>query len=137
MEHNLSSLGWALDPDEGFVGHVGGFWWREVAGQPQFAFIVRNFHANRNGVVHGGMLMTFADRALGQTARAVSGAVRGATVNLNSQFLAPARMGHLVIVAPKITAVTARMVFATGTAFVDDVPVISVQGVYRMSYTKP
>jgi acyl-coenzyme A thioesterase PaaI-like protein len=83
------------------------------------------------------MLMTFADRALGQTARAVSGAVRGATVNLNSQFLAPARMGHLVIVAPKITAVTARMVFATGTAFVDDVPVISVQGVYRMSYTKP
>jgi acyl-coenzyme A thioesterase PaaI-like protein len=133
MDHDLTSAGWTMDPDDGFVGHVGGIWRREIDGQAQYAFIARQFHANRNGVVHGGMLMTFMDRVLGQTARRTAGAVRGATVNLNSQFLAPAKIDDLVILIPKITSVTSRMVFATGTACVRDVPVVSCQGVYRIS----
>lgn len=135
MEHNLETAGWKLDPDDGFVGHVGGFWRRVVDGQTQFAFIARDIHANRNGVVHGGMLMTFVDRALGQTARHTAGAIRGATISLTHQFLAPVRIGDLVEMTPQVTRKTARMVFLTGTASVGDAPVVSAQGVWRVTHS--
>ncbi|WP_114966112.1 PaaI family thioesterase [Alkalilacustris brevis] len=135
MEQELEKAGWRLEADDGFVGHVGGLWRREVSGQTQIAFVARALHANRNRVVHGGMLMTFMDRALGQTARLATGAVRGATVSLTHQFLAPVRIGDLVEVTPQITKATSRMVFMTGTAFVGDVPVVSAQGVWRVSHS--
>jgi len=137
MEHDLENAGWALDPDDGFVGHNGGIWRREVDGQPRLAFIARKIHANRNGVVHGGMLMTFTDRAMGMTARLTTGAVRGATVSLTHQFLAPVRIGDLVEIAPQVTKATTRLVFMSGTASVGDVPVISAQGVWRISFSTP
>ncbi|MFT6944783.1 MAG: acyl-coenzyme A thioesterase PaaI-like protein [Glaciecola sp.] len=135
MENELIADGWILDPDDGFVGHVGGLWRRVTIGEMQFAFFAKDFHANRNGVVHGGMTMTFVDRALGQTARTVSGAVRGATISLTHQFLAPVRIDDLVIMTPLVTTTTSRMVFLTGTAFVGDTPVVSAQGVWRVTHT--
>lgn len=136
MEHDLLDAGWTLTPDEGFIGHVGGVWHRIVDGRSQFAFIARSIHANRNGAVHGGMLMSFADRALGQTARVSAGAVRGATVSLNHQFLAPVKIGDLVEMTPDVTKITSRMVFMSAIASVADTPVLSAQGVWRISRSK-
>jgi len=135
METDLEAAGWHLDPDDGFVGHVGGLWRREKDGQSQFAFIARAIHANRNGVVHGGMLMTFVDRAMGHTARTSTAAVRGATISLTHQFLAPVRIGDLVQMTPLVTQSTSRMVFLTGTACVGAAPVVSAQGVWRVTHT--
>lgn len=136
MEHDLANAGWILDPDDGFIGHVGGLWRRVFDGQTQFAFIALPIHANRNGVVHGGMLMTFVDRALGQTARMSAGAVRGATISLNQQFLAPVKIGDLVEITPDVTKMTSRMVFMSGIAAVTGTPVVSAQGVWRVSHSK-
>jgi acyl-coenzyme A thioesterase PaaI-like protein len=135
MENILRNDGWLLDPDDGFVGHVGGLWHRITHGETQFAFVAKDIHANRNGVVHGGMTMTFVDRAMGQTARTESGAVRGATISLTHQFLAPVRIGNLVLMKPEVTKMTSRTVFLTGTAFVGDTPVVSAQGVWRVTHT--
>lgn len=135
MENRLENDGWVLDPDDGFVGHVGGLWRRITNGDAQFAFIAKDFHSNRNGVVHGGMTMTFIDRAMGQTARTVTGADRGATISLTHQFLAPVRIGDLVTMTPLVTKTTSRMVFLTGTACVGDAPVVSATGVWRVSHT--
>jgi len=134
MEHELVSLGWRLETDVGFVGHVGGFWHRDIDGQMQIAFIAQPYHANRNGVAHGGMLMTFTDRALGQVARLKTKATRGATISLTQHFLAPVRVGEFVEIRPDITKVTTHMVFISGTAYVNGDPVISAQGVFRVSY---
>lgn len=136
MEHVLYEAGWTLDPDDGFIGHVGGLWRRIVDDRSEFAFVARPLHANRNGVVHGGMLMTFIDRALGQTARLSSGAVRGATISLNHQFLAPVKIGEIVRITPDVTKITSRMVFLTGVASVADIPVVSAQGVWRVSHSE-
>lgn len=125
-----------MNPDDGFVGHVGGLWQRTFDGQAQFAFITQNIHANRNGVVHGGMLMTFIDRAFGQTARQTTGAIRGATINLNHQFLAPVLIGDLVEMTPQVIKTTSRLAFLAGTAFVAGRPVVSAQGVWRLSHRK-
>ncbi|MGP9788788.1 PaaI family thioesterase [Roseinatronobacter sp. NSM] len=132
MSTSLENAGWYLEPDDGFIGHVGGLWRRDVAGVGQVAFIAQEIHANRNGVVHGGMLMTFVDRALGQAARLAAGAERGATISLNYQFLAPVNIGDVVEITPQIVKITRRMVFVAGTACVCDAPVISAQGVFRV-----
>lgn len=135
MENRLKKDGWVLDPDHGFVGHVGGLWRLVTNGETQFAFIAKDFHANRNGVVHGGMIMTFVDRAMGQTARTVSGAPRGATISLTHQFLAPVRIGDLVTMTPRVTKMTSRMVFLDGSACVGDDPVVTTQGLWRITHT--
>lgn len=129
----MENAGWRMDPDNGFVGHVGGLWHRDVDGIHQLAFIAREIHANRNGLVHGGMLMTFIDRAFGQVARLTTTATQSTTVSLNHQFLAPVRIGDLVKVTPAVQKVTPRMVFLAATAFVGNAPVISSQGVFRIS----
>lgn len=134
MEDKLQNAGWSLDPDDGFIGHVGGLWRLEVDGIIRFAFVARAIHANRNGVVHGGMLMTFIDRAMGYTARTMTGAVRGATISLTHQFLAPVRIGDFVEMTPQVTRSSTRIVFLTGTACVGDAPVVSAQGVWRISH---
>ena len=136
MDQELAQAGWVAMPDEGFVGHVGGLWRRDVGGQLQMAFVARPFHANRNGVVHGGMLMTFIDRSLGTMARHVTGAPRGATVSLTHQFLAPVRIGELVELTPEVVKTTSRMVFLTGIACVGGLPVVSAQGVWRMTFDR-
>lgn len=134
MQTDLRTFGWTLDPDDGFIGHVGGLWRRESDGKSRFAFVAQHFHANRNGVVHGGMLMTFVDRAMGQTARLATGAVKGATISLSHQFLAPVRLGDLVEMTPVVTSATRRSVFLTGTVFVGETPVVSAQGVWRVTH---
>ena len=136
MEHDLVKAGWSLEPDDGFIGHVGGLWHRTLDGQPQFAFVALPIHANRNGWVHGGMLMTLMDRGLGQTARLSAGAVRGATISLNHQFLAPVKIGDFVEMTPCVTKMSSRMVFMSAIASVADNPVLSAQGVWRVSHSK-
>ncbi|MCP1200573.1 PaaI family thioesterase [Notoacmeibacter sp. MSK16QG-6] len=135
MEYDLAKDGWGLDPDDGFVGHVGGLWRRTFDGETTFAFVAQEMHTNRNGLVHGGMLMTFIDRAFGQTARLATGAVRSATVNLNHQFLAPVRIGDLVEITPQLVKATSRLVFMAGTACVAGDPVLTAQGVWRVTHT--
>jgi acyl-coenzyme A thioesterase PaaI-like protein len=68
-ESTMLRLGWIPEPPEGFIGLVGPIWRSpDVVGH--FRLLTAPKHQNRNGVVHGGMLMTLADRAMGYTARA-------------------------------------------------------------------
>src|SRR3546814_17596691 len=55
--------------DDGFLGHVGPIWARVDEEGVTLAFQATQKHANLRGVVHGGMLMTLADRPLGMPGR--------------------------------------------------------------------
>jgi len=118
---------------DGMVQHLGGLWLRTVDNQTEFGFQALDIHANRNGVAHGGMLMTFIDRAFGQTARDAGQALRGATINLNVSFLSPMQLGSFATLCPKITRVTGRMAFVEGTVFCDGTALATAQGVWRIS----
>lgn len=135
MKDVLEKEGWIHDPSEGLIAHLGGLWIRETAGRYAFGLLAMPFHANRNGVVHGGMLMTFVDRAFGMTARLTSGAPRGATVSLSHQFVAPLKIGAFATVEPKIIRQTKRMAFVEGTVFDGDQPIMQAQGVWRLAAT--
>ncbi|UMA64918.1 PaaI family thioesterase [Roseivivax marinus] len=132
MQNDLSADGWRFEPCEGFIEHVGGLWRREVESARQFAFIGVDCHMNRNGVVHGGMLMTFADRAFGFTAREAADALRSATVSLSHQFAAPMPIGAVATIEPRITRLTGQMAFLSGTVMADGVPVLEAHGVWKI-----
>ena len=81
--------GWHLVEDEGFMATVGPIYARDGI----YAFRAEQKHANLVGVVHGGMLMSFADDVLGMTVWEAAGRKPCTTVQLNHQFIAPARIG--------------------------------------------
>ena len=69
----LKSDGWKIVETSGFLHLIGPLWQRVVDGAHEYALITEDKHHNRRGLVQGGVLMTFADRTCGMTARFVSG----------------------------------------------------------------
>ncbi|MFC7705457.1 PaaI family thioesterase [Plastorhodobacter daqingensis] len=130
-ELRLREEGWRHDPADGFIAHVGGLWRRGAS----FGLLATPHLVNRNGYVHGGMLMTFVDRAFGETSRVAAGAARGATVSLTHQFMAPMRIGSFAELDPKVVRLTGRMAFLEGTVICEGVPVVSAQGVWRLTHS--
>jgi acyl-coenzyme A thioesterase PaaI-like protein len=137
MTDDLAAGGWVHDPGEGLLAHLGGLWHRTVDGEREFCFRAEPIHANRNGVVHGGMLMTFADRAFGSTVRKAGGAPRTATISLTTEFLAPMRIGSCAVVRPRVVKITGRLGFVQGFVTSGDDVVLAAQGIWRLARQAP
>ena len=115
-----------------FEIHVGPVFEQGGKGARRFGFRVDARHLNMRGVIHGGMLMTFADAALGQAAWDACDHAACVTLNMQSQFLAPAREGDLVEVAPVLTRRTRSLIFLRGDFTVDGAPIYSVSSVWKI-----
>ena len=109
------TAGWSLLDDGGFIDLVGPFWGRRTGLDAAFAFRAEPKHANLLGVVQGGMLMTFADRALGKAAWSSAGDKPCATIQFDMQFVSSARMDEFVEVQPEVVRKTTPLVFMRGT----------------------
>lgn len=64
------------------------------SGQALLEVIVTTKHLNPHGTLHGGVLSTMADIAMGVAVRTLDKA--GVTVNLNMNFLAPGNLGEKI-----------------------------------------
>jgi len=96
----------------GFNQHAGPIWRLPAEGEVRrFALVVAEKHMNSAGSVHGGLLMTFADIAMSQTARAVSGAPMCSTVSLTCDFVGPGKLGDILEAKVRVTRLTRTMVF--------------------------
>lgn len=133
MEDFLTRNGWVFDPADGFIAYIGGLWRLTDSSGEHYGFITRDIHANRNGVVHGGMIMSFVDRVFGMHSRLSSGVEKAATVSLSHQFVAPLQIGKFAILTPRIVKLTPRMAFLEGLVTCDDQPVVQAQGVWRLA----
>jgi len=64
---------------------------------------VREAHCNSRGFVHGGVIATLADNAMGLTCVACHAGVKGAlTVSLNVDYVATARLGQWLQITPRV-----------------------------------
>lgn len=77
----------------------------------RFALPVIDKHMNGAGGVHGGMLMTFADIAMSQTTRAVTGAEGANTVSMTCDFVGPGKLGDILEARVSVTRQTRTIVF--------------------------
>lgn len=104
---------------------------KEADGTWARGFLAREEHANRAGVVHGGMLMTFADIVLSQ-AVFLEGHMPFATVELEAKFVSPAQKGAWVEGRAEVVRRTRDLVFVTGEVTSAAKPVLMVTALFKL-----
>jgi uncharacterized protein (TIGR00369 family) len=96
----------------GFNLYAGPVWRLPAEGDiRRYALVVADKHMNGSGSLHGGVLMTFADIAMSQTARAASGARTCTTVALTCDFVGPGKLGDVIEARVRVTRQTRTMIF--------------------------
>jgi uncharacterized protein (TIGR00369 family) len=117
------------DPFEIYLGPI------HETGEPperRFALLIDARHVNRRQVMHGGMMMTYADATLGALAADLSQGVMSVTLNMQSQFLAPAKLGRVIEVKPELTRRTRSMLFIRGDFTVEGEIVMTASSVWKL-----
>ena len=128
----LTSAGWTMVETTGFLSLVGPLWQRIVNGEYEYALVAQDKHHNRRGLVQGGLLMTFADRTCGMTARFVSGRPSLATVQLDSHFVESGKIGEILMSRPRVVRATRSLIFVTTEVTVDKRCIVMANGVFKI-----
>jgi uncharacterized protein (TIGR00369 family) len=126
-----AAAGWEPDRDEGFIGLVGPFWSRRSGDSYLYAFLAEPKHHNRRGVVQGGMLMTFADRAMGMTCWYANERQPQATVQLDVHFVDAVRIGEFVEAKCRVVRRTRALIFMSSELMVGNRVVATAKGVWK------
>ncbi len=128
----LKSDGWSIVETSGFMHLIGPLWSRMVDGENEFALITEDKHHNRRGLVQGGVLMTFADRSCGMTARHVSGRPTLATVQLDTHFIDSGQIGDILMSKPRVIRTTRSLIFITTEVTADKRCIATASGVFKI-----
>jgi uncharacterized protein (TIGR00369 family) len=128
----LKAFGWTLVDTSGFLHLVGPLWERLLNGEHEYALVTEDKHHNRRGRVQGGLLMTFADRSCGMTARYVSGRPTLATVQMNVQFVDSGKIGETLISKPRVVRITRTLIFINTEVTADERCIVSASGVFKI-----
>jgi acyl-coenzyme A thioesterase PaaI-like protein len=128
----LRQAGWQPHQEDGFMGLVGPLWERRDASGIAFALLSEPRHANRRDTVHGGMLMAFADRALGGTARAADPLQRHVTVQLDMHFIDAPRVGELIEGRCRVVRRTSSLIFLEGEFTAGGRIVATAKGIWKL-----
>jgi acyl-coenzyme A thioesterase PaaI-like protein len=128
----LKKAGWTIVETSGFLSLVGPLWQRVVNGEHEYAIIAQDKHHNRRGLVQGGLLMTFADRASGMTARYVSGKPTLATIQMDTHFIDSAKIGEVLISKPRVVRATRSLIFTTTEVTAGNRCIATASGVFKI-----
>ena len=128
----LRSDGWSTVDTTGFLQLIGPLWQRLSNGAHEYALITEDKHHNRRGLVQGGVLMTFADRSCGITARHVSGKPMLATVQMDTNFVEAGKIGEILISKPHVVRSTRSLIFITTEVTVDKRCIAMASGVFKI-----
>jgi acyl-coenzyme A thioesterase PaaI-like protein len=107
--------GWRAMPSAAMPGGLGVPWAKKVDGNWHYGLLTGLEHANPNGMLHGGVLMAFADHGL--SFLAWEAAERGpcTTIQLNTHFLDAIRPGEFIELRGEITRRSRGLVFVRGS----------------------
>lgn len=97
-----------------------------------FGFVADMPHANLIGVIQGGMLMTFGNRALGLLAWEAAGGVPCVTVHFALTFLSSGRIGEFIEVEPDLIHQVSSLRFLRGVLTTGDRLVVTASGVWKI-----
>jgi acyl-coenzyme A thioesterase PaaI-like protein len=128
----LKAAGWTIVETTGFVHLVGPFWQRVVGGEHEYALVAQDKHHNRRGLVQGGVLMTFADRSCGMTARYASSRPTLATVQLDVHFVESGKIGEVLVSKPRVVRSTRSLIFMSTEVTVDKRCIAMANGVFKI-----
>lgn len=131
--------GWRCCDDDGFESLVGPFYYREDPdGQMRCVFRVAKKHCRDTGILHGGVMMTFADfcQFIIPKPAVLGGIVYGVTTNMSCEFVDAAREGDLVEGAGSVTRAGGSMIFVRGQLKVGDRTLFTFSGTIKRLASK-
>ena len=128
----LKASGWTVVETTGFLHLIGPLWQRVVDGEHQYALVAQDKHHNRRGLVQGGVLMTFADRTSGMTARYVSGRPTLATVQMDTHFVDSGKIGEILLSKPRVVRATRSLIFTTTEVTAGQRCIAMASGVFKI-----
>ena len=96
-----------------------------------WGFRIADKHLNIGGIVHGGMLVTFADQCMGALAFFAAGKQPCSTIDLAASFVAPGRPGDWIECTGAVSRVTRDLVFVTGRVTVGDRTLVELKGIWK------
>jgi acyl-coenzyme A thioesterase 13 len=117
-----------FDPAE---DHIGPFYYREEGDGFAYAFRARQQHCNAHGIVHGGVLMTFADYCLCMEATHHYEQETCITVSFNGEFVSAGKTGDLIECRAVVTRKTGSMAFVRGEIFTDEEVIFTFSSVVK------
>jgi acyl-coenzyme A thioesterase PaaI-like protein len=128
----LKASGWTIVETTGFIHLIGPLWQRVVNGEHEYALVAQDKHHNRRGLVQGGVLMTFADRTCGMTARYASGRPTLATVQMDTHFVESGKIGETLTSKPRVVRSTRSLIFVSTEVTVDKRCIAMASGVFKI-----
>ena len=129
---DLLAQGWKPMPAQDYPAMIGPFMARRAETGWEYGFLPERRHLNIGGVVHGGMLMSFMDDVLGMTVWEAAGRRPVTTVQLNHHFIAPGKLGGLVIGRGEVLRTTRSVVFIRGMLTSGDQVLVHADGVWKI-----
>jgi acyl-coenzyme A thioesterase PaaI-like protein len=108
--------GWRSLAAAPLPGGLGLPWAKRVDGHWHYGLMTEADHGNPHGVVHGGVLMAFADHGLSLLAWEAAGRATCITIQLNAHFLDAIRPGEFIELRGEVTRRTSGLVFLRGLA---------------------
>jgi uncharacterized protein (TIGR00369 family) len=126
---NPAEFGWEPVITPGFSELIGPLWRR---GDGLFGFVVAEKHLNFADILHGGMLSTLADQAMGMTAQRATGEKSHATIELNVQFVGAVRHGEFVEAHCEVVRLTRSIIFMRANMVVGTRVIGTASGIWKI-----
>jgi uncharacterized protein (TIGR00369 family) len=115
---------------------------REVARAVQIGVRLRDVHCNSRGFVHGGIIATLADNAMGLSfVRVVNAAaedpqnpaISAVTVGLNVDYVATAKLGQWLQIEPRVVKAGRSLGFVDALVTADGEVVARANATFRLT----
>ena len=125
--------GYVPFPDQGGFPQLCGpvYYQRQDDGRFINGFHSRLVHDNTNGVVHGGVLFTFADNIIGRAASGISRRY-ATTISMNVEYIAAGPLNTWINGTTKVAYMDDRFAFIQSRIFTDDKLILTADGVCRL-----
>lgn len=124
---------WTRREMKGIPASLGALWTRRDQDGWRYAVQLDDSHANAQGFIHGGVLMTFMDHALSLLVWEASGRALCSTIHLDSHFLAAVRPSVFVELDGQILRQGRKLAFARGVLRAGGTDVMEATGVWSIA----
>lgn len=122
---------------EAFTTRIGPIYSRQTGDTIQLGFRVEESHLNIEQVVHGGMLATIADQAIGiNIAHGTGSEFDVLTMHLSVDYIGPAFLGEWVEASAKLTKEAGRVRFGNCELRVGDRLLLTGSAIFAARPTK-
>src|SRR5262249_3887030 len=116
---------------KGVLGLCGPIWGRPSDDGPPSAFLAEPKHRSPRGHVQGGMLTTFADRAMGRTCWYANERQPQTTVQLDIHFVDAVLVGDFVEARCTVVRRTRTLVFMSAELVVGERVMATANGIWK------